>query len=82
MGIFATLLYMLLAKQMTVFAINRPSLSNYEKLITLHSSSSMDCPCSHIAIEYRSFVTTEASLHQVKRLNSFNIRISLTYSSE
>ena len=59
------LLYMLLAKQVNIFIIDWPSQSDYEQIVARYSSSSVNCPCSHIAIAYRSFVTTEASLHQV-----------------
>ena len=65
--IFILLLYMLLTKQMNIFIIDWPSQSDYERIVARYSSSSVNCPCSHIAIAYRSFVTTEASLHQVDR---------------
>ncbi|CAF4331417.1 unnamed protein product [Rotaria sp. Silwood2] len=64
-GIVTIFLYMVLAKQMIMFTINWPSIFDYEKLIIADSDSTIDCPCSYIAVEYRSFVTTEASFHQI-----------------
>ncbi|CAF3160440.1 unnamed protein product [Rotaria sp. Silwood2] len=64
-GIVTIFLYMILAKQMIMFTINWPSIFDYEKLIITDADNTIDCPCSYIAIEYRSFVTTEASFHQV-----------------
>jgi hypothetical protein len=58
------MVYTVLSVETTVKTISMPSQAEYEKLMILHSNS-LQCPCEHISVKHKQFMTVNTSFHQV-----------------
>ncbi|CAF4149931.1 unnamed protein product [Rotaria sp. Silwood2] len=63
-SILTLIIYTILSKEMIQPIILLPTQARYEELLSSHSNT-LQCPCTHISVAYKDFITINTTLHQV-----------------
>ena len=68
LSLFVLVFYTAIAEQTVSKLVKNPSYDTFNSLQDTYGDT-LKCPCSVIAIEYRTFVTMEPKFHQVQKFN-------------